>query len=561
MRQGSQGSQGSAARRGALALSSGLLHRWRRSLMLRVVATTMLLGLAVVAVIGTLLFTRIRDGLVQDRLVVARGEADRGQRDAQARFDTVTDALGLNLLVNDLLPRLASPEPDRSRDVVLLRARDNERPAVVPVLSSRDVTSAVVPPALRDRVERTDRQESQFVRIRYAGSARVIPGIAIGSKVTVPVGGEYELYFVFSLEREQQTLDLVRRTLLGGGAALVLLVGAVAFVVTRQVVAPVRRASLVAQRLSAGRLHERMPTRGEDDLAKLAASFNAMAASLQSQIRQLEHLSRVQQRFVSDVSHELRTPLTTVRMAADILHESRADFDAAPARSAELLQTQLERFESLLGDLLEISRIDAGGALLELEPIDVRDLAARVVEAAAPLAEGGSSLELVAPRTACVAEVDARRIERVLRNLVVNALEHGNGAPVVVTTAADGDAVAVTVRDYGVGLKPGESALVFDRFWRGDPSRARTLGGTGLGLAIASEDARLHGGWLQAWGEPARGSCFRLTLPRVAGADLMDSPLPLGPADDVVVGGPYLRIAARSDPEAPPTPSKVAHSG
>ena len=529
--------------------------------MLRVVATTMLLGLAVVAVIGTLLFTRIRDGLVQDRLVVARGEADRGQRDAQARFDTVTDALGLNLLVNDLLPRLASPEPDRSRDVVLLRARDNERPAVVPVLSSRDVTAAVVPPALRDRVERTDRQESQFVRIRYAGSARVIPGIAIGSKVTVPVGGEYELYFVFSLEREQQTLDLVRRTLLGGGAALVLLVGAVAFVVTRQVVAPVRRASLVAQRLSAGRLHERMPTRGEDDLAKLAASFNAMAASLQSQIRQLEHLSRVQQRFVSDVSHELRTPLTTVRMAADILHESRADFDAAPARSAELLQTQLERFESLLGDLLEISRIDAGGALLELEPIDVRDLAARVVEEAAPLAEGGSSLELVAPRTACVAEVDARRIERVLRNLVVNALEHGNGAPVVVTTAADGAAVAVTVRDYGVGLKPGESALVFDRFWRGDPSRARTLGGTGLGLAIASEDARLHGGWLQAWGEPARGSCFRLTLPRVAGADLMDSPLPLGPADDVVVGGPYLRIAARSDPEAPPAPSKVAHSG
>jgi len=530
--------------------------------MLRVVATTMLLGLVVVAAIGSLLYSRIRDGLVQDRLVVAGGEAARGHRDAQARFTTVTDALGLNLLVNDLLPRLASPAPDRSRDVVLLRARDNDRPAVVPVLSSRYVLAAVVPPALRDRVERTGRQESQFVRIRYAGSARVIPGIAIGSKVTVPVGGEYELYFVFSLEREQQTLDLVRRTLLGGGAALVLLVGAVAFVVTRQVVAPVRQASLVAQRLSAGRLHERMPARGEDDLAKLAASFNAMAVSLQSKIRQLEHLSRVQQRFVSDVSHELRTPLTTVRMAADVLHESRADFEAAPARSAELLQTQLERFESLLGDLLEISRIDAGGAVLELEPIDVRDLAARVVEAASPLAEGGSSLELVAPTTACVAEVDARRIERVLRNLVVNALEHGDGAPVVVTTAAGADAVAVTVRDYGVGLKPGESALVFDRFWRGDPSRARTLGGTGLGLAIASEDTRLHGGWLQAWGEPGRGSCFRLTLPRLAGSDLTESPLALGPADDdVSVGGPYLRIVAPGDQAPPPEPSWAVRSG
>ena len=553
-----------ALRRSVRALSWGLLHRWRRSLMLRVVATTMLLGLVVVAAVGTLLYNRIRDGLVQDRLVVARGEADRGLHDAQARFDTVTDVLGLNLLVNDLLPRLASPEPDRSRDVILLRARGNDRPAVVPVLSSRDVSPSVIPLALRERVERTGRQESQFVQIRYAGSPRSVPGIAIGSKVSVPVGGDYELYFVFSLEREQLTLDLVRRALSLGGAALVLLVGAVAFVVTRQVVAPVRQASLVAQRLSSGRLHERMRVRGEDDLAKLAASFNAMALSLQSQIRQLEHLSRVQQRFVSDVSHELRTPLTTVRMAADVLHESRADFAPAPARSAELLQTQLERFETLLADLLEISRIDAGGAVLDLEPVDVRDVAARVVEATAPLAKGGSSLELVAPSSACVADVDARRLERILRNLVVNALEHGHGAPVVVMTAADEHAVAVSVRDHGVGLKPGESALVFNRFWRADPSRARTLGGTGLGLAIASEDARLHGGWLQAWGEPGHGSCFRLTIPRTAGTELTSSPLPLGPVDsdgEIVVGGPYLRIAPRVDRGLPPAPSWAANGG
>lgn len=542
---------------------SRLRHGWRRSLMLRVVATTMLLGLVVVAAIGTLLFTRIRDGLVQDRLVVAQGESKRGQVEAQVRFDTVTDALGLNLLVNDLLNALASPDPDRSRDVILLRAPDNNRPELVPVLSSRDVSPAIIPAALRERVERTGRQESQFVRIRDAGSTDSVPGIAVGSTVTVPAGGDYELYFVYSLEREQVTLDLVRRTLLGGGAALVLLVGAVAFVVTRQVVAPVRVASVVAQRLSSGRLHERMPVRGEDDLARLAGSFNAMAINLQSQIRQLEHLSRVQQRFVSDVSHELRTPLTTVRMAADVLHESRGDFEAAPARSAELLQQQLDRFELLLGDLLEISRIDAGGAVLDLEPVDLRGLAARVVDAAAPLARGGTSLQLVAPNNACVAEIDARRIERVLRNLVVNALEHGDGAPVVVTTAADDASVAVSVRDRGVGLKPGESALVFNRFWRADPSRARTLGGTGLGLAIASEDTRLHGGWLQAWGEPGQGSCFRLTLPREAGVELTGSPLPLGPSadDELAVGGPYLRITPRTDPDLPPAPSWAARHG
>ncbi len=551
-------------RLGPRAAGGPLLSRWRRSLSLRVVATTMLLGLAVVAGVGTLVFGRIREGLVQDRLTAALGEARRGQVEAEARFNTVTDTLGLNLLLTDLVRALASPQPDRSREVVLLRAAaDATSSTTAPALSSPALSSTVIPQVLRDRVERTGRRESQFIRITYDDGAPSVPGIAVGSRLTLPVGGAYELYFVFSLEREQATLDLVRRTLLIGGALLVLLVGALAFVVTRQVVAPVRQASLVAQRLASGRLHERMRARGEDDLARLAASFNAMAISLQNQIRQLEHLSRVQQRFVSDVSHELRTPLTTVRMAADVLHDARADFDPLAARSAELLQTQLDRFEVLLADLLEISRIDAGGAVLEREPVDLRDLAARVVEAAVPLSAAGETLQLVVSERECVAEVDPRRIDRILRNLVVNALEHGNGRPIDVSVAGDDHAVAVSVRDHGVGLKPGESALVFNRFWRGDPSRARTLGGTGLGLAIAGEDARLHGGWLQAWGEPGQGSCFRLTLPRRADLELTSSPLPLGPTadDELVVGGPYLRIAARAGDELPPASAWAVRRG
>ena len=129
-----------------------------------------------------------------------------------------------------------------------------------------------------------------------------------------------------------------------------------------------------------------------------------------------------------------------------------------------------------------------------------------------------------------MAEVDRRRVERILRNLLDNAVEHGEGRDVVVTVAADRDAVAVAVRDHGVGLGPGEQQLVFDRFWRADPARARTTGGTGLGLAIALEDARLHGGWLQAWGERGEG----LGVPAHPAADasaseLAGSPLPLGP--------------------------------
>ena len=151
------------------------------------------------------------------------------------------------------------------------------------------------------------------------------------------------------------------------GVALTLFVVGIGVLVTRLVVDPVRRAAGTAQRLAEGQLEQRMAVRGEDDLARLATSFNAMADSLQRQITQLEGLSQLQQRFTSDVSHELRTPLTTVQMAADVLHDARGDFPPHVARSAELLRAELDRFEGLLTDLLEISRYDAGAAVLDSE--------------------------------------------------------------------------------------------------------------------------------------------------------------------------------------------------
>jgi two-component system sensor histidine kinase MtrB len=323
---------------------------------------------------------------------------------------------------------------------------------------------------------------------------------------------------------------LVQRVLVGVALAVIVLLAAIASLVTRWVVLPVRHAAEAAQRVSAGHLGERMQVHGVDDLAALATSFNEMAASLQGKLRELEDLSNVQRQFVSDVSHELRTPLSTIKMAADLLFEARAELDAAAGRSVELLQSQLDRFESLLVDLLEISRFDAGAATLDADLVDVCDLVRRSADDAQQLAERrGSRIEFRLPATGCFAEADRRRVERILRNILVNAVEHGEGKEVVVTTAMDSDAVAVSVRDYGVGLRPGEEQKVFDRFWRADPARARNTGGTGLGLAISLEDARLHGGWLQAWGERGKGSVFRLTLPRVAGQELAGSPLPLGP--------------------------------
>jgi len=382
------------------------------------------------------------------------------------------------------------------------------------------------------------------------------PGLAVGT----PLGNYYQLYYLFPMRQEQQTLQLVQRTLIGAGLALIVLLAVIASLVTRWVVIPVRHAAQAAQRLTAGRLEERMRVRGADDLAALATSFNDMAASLQDKLRELEELSKVQRQFVSDVSHELRTPLTTIKMAAEVLLEAKDTFDVSSARSAELLQGQLERFQELLEDLLEISRHDANAATLDADSVDISDLARRAADDAQQLAERrGGRIEFRLPAEPCMADADRRRVERILRNLLVNAVEHGEGNDVIVTVAADRDAVAVAVRDHGVGLKPGQDQLVFDRFWRADPARARTTGGTGLGLAIALEDAQLHGGWLQAWGVPGKGSVFRLTIPRVAGQKLVGSPLPLVPDDtdvipslgDVVSGGLVLEATAAAAGSVP----------
>ncbi|WP_432496127.1 MtrAB system histidine kinase MtrB [Kineococcus auxinigenes] len=516
-----------ALRRGALR---GVLRRWRGSLQLRVVATTTALGLLVAVAVGTYLLDAVADGLVEERRRVALADAARAAATAQAQFDASTPrtAADVEQLAGDVVSALEGPGPDRLRGVLLLGAGGSaEGAAPVRDLASEGLSPAGVPAGLRRAVTSTDVQQVQLVDLSGGTGA---PSLVVGSTVTLPRAGERELYFVYPLTSEQRTTALVRRTFAGGGLALVVLVGTVAWVVTRLVVQPVREAAGTAERLAGGRLDERMRVRGSDDFARLAGAFNEMAAGMQQHIGRLEELSRLQQRFVSDVSHELRTPLTTIRMAGEVLHDARAGFEPVAARSAELLMTQLERFDTLLADLLEISRFDAGAAALEPDPQDVRTLVHRVVDFTAALAERRGSAVLVSePASPCTAEVDARRIERVLRNLLGNAVEHGESRPIEVTVVCDERTVAVGVRDHGVGLAPAQLPRVFDRFWRADPARARTTGGSGLGLAIALEDTRLHGGRLDVWGSPGHGCHFVLTVPRAAGRPLRSMPLPVVP--------------------------------
>jgi two-component system sensor histidine kinase MtrB len=535
-----------------------LVDRWRRSLQLRVITATFVVSSLVVVVLGLVLMQEIAQNIITSKENTAANVTSVGLSVAQ-NWPGVggTPNAKAGQLMFAIASRLQAGSSNSGTDYAVIVTLQPSYQGPPVISDGAAVGFSGLPPlppaALVTEVEHESPLSTDTVRyvpsmMQLAGEPQT-HGLVYGGSF----GSVYQLYYYFPLTNEESSLAQAQRTLLLVGLAVVALLAGIAWLVTRWVVIPVRLAARGALRLSTGNLDERMAVRGADELAALATSFNQMAESLQEKLRELQDLSQVQRQFVSDVSHELRTPLTTIRIAADVLFASRADLEPAPARSAELLQSQLERFESLLTDLLEISRYDANAATLEAEPVDICNVARQSADVAQQLAERrGTRIEFRLPAEPCIAEADGRRVERILRNLLVNAVEHGENREAIVTVAADSTAVAVSVRDFGVGLRPGEAQLVFDRFWRADPARARTSGGTGLGLSIALEDARLHGGWLEAWGEPGCGSVFRLTLPRTAGEELIGSPLPLQPGqpdiDGIAAGIPDAGLPDAPDP-------------
>jgi len=518
-------------RSGPLLLGANTLRRavqiaWRRSLQLRVVVLTLGLSAVVILALGFVLTSQITDRVLDVKVRAATEQIARARVTAggivggeEARSLTSSLQLARNTLMSKTDPAAGSGTAG-AFDAVLVVLGEGPRAATTagPVEQ--------VPAALREFVK-AGQVSYQYATVHvegFSGPALVI-GTPTASRIT-----NLELYLIYPLGTERNTISMVRGTIATGGLVLLVLLAGIALLVSRQVVLPVRSASRIAERFAEGYLSERMPVRGEDDMARLAVSFNDMAESLSRQITQLEEFGNLQRRFTSDVSHELRTPLTTVRMAADLIHDHSEDLAPSLRRSTELLVSELDRFESLLNDLLEISRHDAGVAELSVESVDLRTTVNRALENVGHLAaEAGVELKVNMPTEGVIAEVDPRRVERILRNLIANAIDHAERKPVVIRMGADDDTVAVTVRDHGVGLRPGEEKLVFSRFWRADPSRVRRSGGTGLGLAISVEDARLHQGRLEAWGEPGKGACFRLTLPLVRGHKVTTSPLPMKP--------------------------------
>jgi len=512
-----------------------VIRLFRRSLQARAVAGTLALSTIALIVLGGFLSFGIGNGLYNTRVQQILTESERSVIDLQNTFSasSATNEVALQTLLNSLIPRLEIESEDQSRLVALLRTPGKTSSQVLQSPISANLDTNVITQKFKEKVRNSaSKLVYQSIEITLNNSTR--PALLVGSPIEIPLAGTFELYLIYDLEREQQTLDLVQNTLIIGGLVLLVIIGLVSYFVTSRIVRPVRVAAQVSEQIAEGALDERLPEKGEDVLAQLARSFNLMAQSLQSQINKYASISKVQQRFVSDVSHELRTPLTTIKLASELLYDNRSELAPPLKRSAEAMNNQIERFEELLEDLLEISRYDAGAVAGDFEKQNLVTTVERAVSGLAPLAEK-KQCEIIFEKTSDVieAEFDSRRIERLLRNLLANAVEHGEGKPVTVSVGASTNAVAVSVTDQGVGMTRAQLDRVFDRFWRADPARKRTTGGTGLGLAISLEDAHLHNGWLQVWSKPNGGASFRLTLPRKQGAVFSQSPLPLPPKKKV----------------------------
>ncbi len=511
------------------------VRSWQRSLRFRTLAITLGLTALTILVAFVTMALAIQSDLFESRVEQAQDSVRRATASTQAALDAA-QVDGDPVALQNLMDSATGAMSRQAGTERIAAFRVSSAPsAIAPQDFQHPVflSSTLLTPGLRESVTRDSQQQWwQSVAIPKDGGGAT-PGVVFGQQVIFPDIGAYEFYFLYDLAPEQQTLQFVQVTLWLVGIGLVVLIGVISWLVLRSVTVPIARTAETSAQFAAGDLGVRLAVQGEDELATLGRSFNAMADSIEGQIKELAELSLVQQRFVSDVSHELRTPLTTIRLAADMLNDQRDTFDATTARAAELLHAQVQRFETLLTDLLEISRYDAGSVQLESEPTSLAHLAEDVIASMHQLSEQhGSDVRLVAPGGYSPVDMDPRRVRRVVRNLLGNAIEHGEGRPIVVTVDSDQNAVAIGVRDFGLGMSAADAERVFDRFWRADPSRKRTIGGTGLGLSIALGDARLHGGTLAVWSELGRGTNFVLTLPRGTGALRDSSPIPLIPAED-----------------------------
>jgi two-component system, OmpR family, sensor histidine kinase MtrB len=499
------------------------LKAWRSSLVFRVTGTIVALSLILIWLLGSALFSRVSSGIFEEKLKLSILDAQSTARNTeiQLTYSRYQDRDALTLVFSDILDLPPKTFEGTSKEIAVFSFSNINK------MFKFDGTSNLMDPrSISGKFREITREskDTQWERTNLIYSdGKSEPAIVVGRDLAISSVGKYEFYVVFSLAQQEKTMNLIFNYLLLAGVVLTFLIGLTTYFAMRRLIAPIEDAARVAEELTKGNLDLRMDFQGEDEIASLGYSFNEMAVSLQQQISRLENLSKLQQRFVSDVSHELRTPLTTIRMASQVIFATKDTFEPTVARSAELLISQIERFEALLTDLLEVSRFDAQAAIMEIEETDLIALVKETIDYVHPSQD--RIVNLQAPRTPIMVDVDPRRIKRIIRNLISNALDHREDQRIDVRIVETENEVSVGVRDYGSGFNYTDRKMLFERFWRADSSRARSTGGTGLGLSISLEDAKLHQGEIEAWGERGKGAHFVLTIPKFAGGSIETRPI------------------------------------
>lgn len=386
---------------------------------------------------------------------------------------------------------------DQKFDVLDLRTESGGFPVLVldgeqfPLNASYPLEA--FPLELRTAVSQGETAQQRF---EYLGD----PYVAVG--VNMPaVNAQY--LEAFPMESTQRTLRAISTALLIGSLVTMILAGVLGWWASRRLLRPISRVSAAAGEIAAGGLDTRMPPEDDPDLDRLARSFNGMADAVQTRLER-------EARFASDVSHELRSPITALTAAVEVLDGRRDDLPDRTQQALDVVVSQVRRFDHMVMDLLELSRIDAGSTELHREEVDIRELIPRIAQR---YGFGEVPIDIDAD-IASVVRLDKLRFERILANLLENAREHGGGPVRVSLQPVEPNAVELSVDDAGPGVARSERSRIFERFARGSAARHRV--GTGLGLALVAEHAHAHGG--EAWVEdrPGGGARFKATLTEVA---------------------------------------------
>ncbi|GAA3374729.1 two-component system sensor histidine kinase AfsQ2 [Streptomyces sannanensis] len=483
------------------AILAGL--RWT-SLRLRLVVVFGLVALTAAVSASGIAYWLNREAVLTRTQDTALGDFRQEMQNRAASLPLQPTAEELQLTAEQMA-RSSNP----AYDVVLVDRRPDGQ-SIVGASDTDAFTVKDVPASLTGAVDEKQRISEGnaypyhlfWQRIALRGKPYLVGGTKI-------IGGGPTGYMLTSLDKERQDLNSLAWSL-GIASGLALLGSALlAQAAAGTVLKPVQRLGEAARRLGEGQLDVRLRVSGTDELADLSRTFNRTAEALEKKVADMSAREEASRRFVADMSHELRTPLTAITAVTEVLEEEQDSLDPMIAPAVQLVVSETRRLNTLVENLMEVTRFDAGTARLVLDDVDIADQITACIDARAWL----DAVELDAER-GIMARLDPRRLDVILANLIGNALKHG-GSPVRVSVRPEGEELVIAVRDNGPGIPEDVLPHVFDRFYKASASRPRS-DGSGLSLSIAMENAHIHGGDITADNAPEGGAEFVLRLPRDA---------------------------------------------